>query len=139
MRISSYAVARPAYYDRNATSIADGYFADVGPHANTVRFTRTVAAGKKLIVEFANSSIIRTTVAAPVGSYSSYINVQSTSGLRLTDIFSRDNTQYVYIRQATPVSVTIYAGESYTGETSDASTGGTITYLHQIKSTQYDA
>lgn len=139
MRLSSLAAARPAYYDRNATSVADGYFADVGPHATTVRFTRTVAAGKKLVVEFANSSVLRTTVAAPVGTYVAYINVQSTTGLRLTDIFSRDNTLYFSTRQATPASVTIYAGEQYTGETYDLSTGGTITYLHQIKGTQYDA
>ena len=139
MRVASLGVARPAYYDRNATSVADGYFADVGPHANTVRFTRTVAAGKKIIVEFANSTILRTNTAAPVGSVTAFINVQSTAGLRLTDIYTRENTLYFAARNSTPVGVTIYAGESYTGETSDGSTGGTLTYLHQIKGTQYDA
>ena len=50
MKITSYAVARPQYYDRGAVSTFFSYAATLSQHAATTRWTTTVAAGKKLLL-----------------------------------------------------------------------------------------
>lgn len=140
MRISSYAVARPAYYDRNAASVTAEYVGTVGPHAGTNRFTYTVASGKKLITEFAYSSMYRATVAAPVGQYSAIVFAQVGANTpRFAYIDSVKNTVDATQQTTTAGAITIYAGESLNGYTSDASTGGTVSYILQAKGTLFDA
>jgi hypothetical protein len=136
MRVSSFAVARPAYYDRNAASNYNVYNATVGPHNFTERFLYTVAAGKKLLVEIANVEMNRLTVATVSGSY--YARITGGSGYINTIL---DNATTVNASKVNIVAgaVTIYAGESVGGYTSDGSTGGTVAFYIFTKGTLFDA
>lgn len=141
MRVSSYAVARPAYYDRAAVSTSQSYGADTAPHATTTRFTTTVAAGTKLIVEIAQAFTLTTSVAAPAarGFSSVVVNAGGTS----VDLARVDQiqlaTSQVATQQLIPLAVTIYAGETVTGSTFNGSTGGTLFHVVAYKGTTYAA
>lgn len=140
MRLSSLAAARPAYYDRNASSFSAAYAATVAPHANTTRWTYTVASGKKLLVESAAAYAIRT-AAATVNSYgwglvttydgTNYTNILPMV-INLTALAAVDRA---YMGQ----SVTVYAGQQILGATWDTATGGTIQWEIDAKGTIYDA
>lgn len=136
MRISSYAVARPAYYDRNATSSYASYDAPVGPHGNTTRWTITVAVGKKLLVEQATTQVYRTTAATVVmgcGSQIWYVGqIFQTSSSSSNSVGLLDKTNLM-------TGVTLYAGETMYGNTYDGSTGGTVTFTVNYKGTLFDA
>lgn len=140
MRLSSLASARPAYYDRNAVSVFQAYLAQTAPHATTTRYTYTVAAGKKLLVEHVGSRLLRTSAAAPVGQFG--IEQQVTNGtnqILLSERYSLDNTVNAVTDDIRGLACTIYAGETITGITLDSSTGGLVQYWVSSKGTLYDA
>ena len=141
MRVSSFAVARPAYYDRNATSSFVSYDGVVAPHTDTLRATFTTAAGKKAYIETGAIYMRQETGATAVGRSFSVLRI--TSGSSLNDVARIDsnssvtaNTYRVDKMNGTP---TIYAGESLTIRTFDFSTGGSIDYLIGAKITTFDA
>ncbi len=141
MRISSYAVARPAYYDRNATAYAQAYdLSLVAPHVLTIRFTTTVAAGKKLLLEHLSSTMIRQSVAAPVGDV--YIAPSVTTGAStypITRTYSNANVAGTTTYSQVVSGVTLYPSDVFTVSTFDGSTGGTMWYTIGAKGTTYDA
>lgn len=141
MRISSYAVARPAYYDRNATTSIASYGGDTAPHAPTTRFTTTVAAGNKLLVEVTEQFLFTSTAAAAAGRV--YSQVQITSGGNVVAIGRIDQIQSVTVNSMSnlvlPQAVTVYAGETVTGSTYNGSLGGTVFHNIAYKATLYDA
>jgi len=139
MKVTSYAVARPAFYDRNAASFGGGYAAVVAPHATTTRISVTVASGKKVILEGVNASVNRQTVATVAGLVNLYANITSVAGFRLVDIATTNNIALVRERQFVVVAATIYAGEIFDVYTEDPSTGGTVQYIVQYKGTTFDA
>ena len=139
MRVSSYAVARPAYYDRNASGVSGQYSNDLAPHATTTRFTSTCPAGKKYILEGWYLSSWRISAATASGSVENLLTFQTASGGG-------------YIAQATYVNNTLYYREVYYGgtnitlypadyivyTTADASTGGQIRVAANVKFTSFD-
>jgi len=141
MRVGSFAVARPAYYDRNATSTLQSYGADLAPHTTTTRFTTTVAAGTKLIVEVAQAFTMTTSAATTAGR--GFSQVQVTSGGTSVDLARVDQIQLSTSQAATqqliPLSLTVYAGETVTGVTFNGSTGGTLFHVAAFKGTTYSA
>ena len=136
MKVTSYAVARPAYYDRGATSVYGLYFATVGPHASATRFTYTCPANRKTFIEAANIHVIRMTAATLVQAYGVYVGTSTT---RAMETYSIINTVNAYERQVPGTQLTIYAGGTYYGVTYDGSTGGTVEYLQQFNGTEFDA
>jgi len=139
MRVSSYAVARPSYYDRNATSSLSSYAANLGPHADTTRWTVTVAAGKKSLVELGATYSRRITVATVAGEYGSYI--QLTSGA--TNVYFPATATVSNVVDFTNSaqysgSPTLYAGETIAGHTYDLCTGGIVNYTVAAKLTTFD-
>jgi hypothetical protein len=141
MRVSSYAVSRPAYYDRNASSVSAETVVTAGPHGGTVRFTYTVAAGKKLFLENGRVSIQRQTAAAVAGAYNNgtYIKTGGNNP-QYALVESKDNA----VQPAATVSIvtgqaTIYASEVLECQTSDVSTGGTVYFISSYKATLFDA
>jgi len=141
MRVSSYAVARPAFYDRNAAGFISSYNSNPGPHGETTRVTVTVAAGKKHSVEVMGLQLIRdtapsATVFSAVRAYITPSGGTSTKFVEL-DLFSTvvntTNTFYV------PPPITLYPADVMIYNTVDSSTGGTITYNLVYKSTIFDA
>ena len=141
MTVTSYAVARPAYYDRNATSYIGAYVVGgVAPHAATTRTTTTVAAGKKLLVESLTMYVNRDSVAAPVGTVFILPQVQaSPSNLYLTRLLHTSNVANSTTSAAATTQFTIYAGETFFVDSLDTSTGGSITYVVGAKGTTFDA
>ena len=140
MKVTSYAVARPAYYDRNSSSSVQTYLDQVSPHGVTTRWTTTVAAGKKLAVEVTVMRNLRLSAAAPVGVQGSELTI--TSGASLLVMLSNrqtDNTLNVaYVVQNT-VNYTLFASESIKAESFDLSTGGVVQYALTLKGTSFDA
>jgi hypothetical protein len=140
MKVSSFAVARPAYYDRNATSSVQAFLATDGPHGQTTRWTTTVAAGKKIVSEAAAFRNLRTTVATVAGVVTSELQlVSGSSTLILISNRQTDNsvvTQY-FVTLSAPL--TLYTGESLSAVTVDLSTGGVVQYSLNFKGTSFDA
>ena len=136
MRISSYAVARPAYYDRNAASVSGNYGATVGPHAATTRFTYTVPSGKKCVVEAVYAHILRQTAATALGIVQLY---SGTNTVRSVNLAAYNNTVYSYYPDKATTQLTVYGGASFTAVSADAGTGGTNEIIIQFNGTEFDA
>lgn len=140
MRVASLGVARPAYYDRNATSSIQTYVAIVAPHSFTTRWTTTVASGTKLVVEAATTFVERITAATTAAEV--YGRIRITSGANVmvlsAQAFTSNTIAVCYIDKAS-YGTTLYAGESIAGVTSDGSTGGTAFFEIDFKGTVYDA
>lgn len=141
MRVGSFAVARPSYYDRNATTSIASYGGDTAPHAPTTRFTTTIAAGKKMLVEV--TEVYTFTTTAPVTAGRGYSQIQVTSGGNVVCIGRIDQIQSATVNALSnlvlPQSVTVYAGETVTGSTYNGSIGGTLFHNVAYKATMYDA
>ena len=140
MKVTSYAVARPAYYDRNASSTIGAYVATVAAHGNVVRWTVTVASGKKLLIE--GGLCTHWQVTAPTTAGARFGLIRITSG---TDIFdlafanAQSSTLNLQFSDKANTIATVYAAENVAGTTGDASTGGTVFYDVGIKGTTFDA
>ena len=139
MKVTSYAVARPSYYDRGAIAFSGGYADTLAPHAETVRISVTIAAGRKVLIEGVNASVTRATTAATLSYAQLYVNIQATAGFRMADILTTTNVLAARTREIVYPATTIYAGEVFTAATSDASTGGTNVYIVQYRGTDFTA
>ena len=141
MRLSSLASARPAYYDRNAIGGRQRYSNTVGPHAQTTRWTVTVAAGKKCFVEQAAVRISTSTL--PTGGGLVGAGVDTYDGTTYTTTaysqFTSSTTTLQYGLNVCPTIPTVYAGESVLAYTVDLGTGGTVQYVADTKYTIFDA
>ena len=141
MRLSSLASARPAYYDRNATSVFLSYAQALAPHATpTTRWTYTVPSGKKLLIEYTASRLWRQTVATAVNQYATENYVTNgTNTATISARYSYDNTTTVINDDIRSCNLTLYPGEIVYASTVDNSTGGTVYYQTSAKGTLYDA
>lgn len=141
MKVSSYAVARPAYYDRNATRTAARYAADLGPNSFVVRWTATIAAGKKGFCE--NAFVLFRTVTLPTAVSWSDVYIYSSDGvtsLTLANIgIYGSTTVYQTIQDKSTVQLTLYAGATLNGATNNQNTGGTATNVVEAQITTFDA
>jgi hypothetical protein len=136
MRVGSFAVARPSYYDRNAVSTTQQYGVDLAPHATTTRWTATVAAGKKQFVEFARTSIYRTSVASVGSLYEDRVRI---AGINFLTSTSSTNTVGAFVQQTVTGAITLYEGDVIIADTYDLSTGGTVFHTIGYRATQFDA
>lgn len=136
MRVASLGVARPAYYDRNATASTSSYSGNPAPAADVTRWSVTVASGKKILVESSYCSVTRTTAPTTGGLYYSTVFC---SGIVINSI--SDTSTVVGTTQSRIVTgmITAYPGDVMYGLTSDLSTGGTVFFNVQYKGTQFDA
>jgi len=140
MKVTSYAVARPAYYDRNAIAAISSYGAVVAPAYYVTRWTRTIAAGKKAYIEVATSVINRATVASVAATQEGFFTLTSgASTIDLVSTQSLSNTVGVLTEKSLSIPVTLYAGETLDGKTNDQSTGGTVYLQVAAKFTIFDA
>lgn len=142
MRVASLGVARPAYYDRNATSQTIQYVADIAPHGTTLRATYTTPAGKKAYIEAA--AVYMRCSSAPTAAGRNFAIVRVTdASANLIEICRIDKNANTVVGNSYAVTSTsmptVYAGETITIYTNDASTGGTVDYVIGAKVTQFDA
>jgi hypothetical protein len=141
MKVTSYAVARPAYYDRGAASINKAYGASgIAPHVNTTRFTYTVPAGRKCVVENICVSIYREGVASPIGQVFGYVVLfDGSTYCNLVNLYTAANTVGATSTNIVGNGATVYAGEQIIGGTWDLGTGGTNDFRLNAKGTEYNA
>ena len=140
MKVTSYAVARPNYYDRNGTSLLSSFAGQAAPHATTTRWTVTVAAGKKHSCEVTVAQMRRASAATVTSDRSAVITVTSGAtsyAYPATGSFS--NTTDVEQTALVSGYPFLYAAETMVATTSDASTGGMVFYLVASKQTIFDA
>jgi len=141
MRVSSFAVARPAYYDRNAAGFIINYSASVAPHGETNRVTVTVAAGKKHAVEIIGATILRDAAAAVLGlaAVRAYITPSGGTTTKFLELPLYNNTVFSSSILFIPPPVTQYPGDVLLLQTVDGSTTGSITFSCVYKSTIFDS
>ena len=141
MKVTSYAVARPAYYDRQATSFAAAYdAASVGPHGSTARISATVAAGNKTLIEAVVMYVTRETVATVRANQSvvSYA-ITTPANVPLTRTQQVTNVAGTTAGDQSQAAFTLYAGEQYQAFTFDLGTDGLGTYTIGVKGTTFQA
>jgi len=142
MRFAHALFTRPDWYDRNPITRINGYLAGgVAPHGTTQRWSYTVPAGKKTLVQVAASNISRTTVAAPA-AFARAILQLTPSGGAATELISAINegnaigNNQVASNMGTMV---LLPGDAITGLTADGSTGGSHAYLVSMEGLEFDA
>jgi len=140
MRVSSYAVARPNYYDRNPASVQSVYQADIAPNGNTERFTRTIAAGKSGYIESLYCGAYRSSAAAVLGTVVAFIETvtsDATPAYKSYIIYSSATLNSQTFQSATSVGL-LQAGDIIRGYQFDTSTGGTNSFFMNCKLTLFD-
>jgi hypothetical protein len=142
MRVSSFAVARPTYYDRNGTSIVKAYQAyGIAPHAEVQRWIYTAPAGEKAYVEMLQTMVYRQTVAGVASRYWSemFFTPSGGSATKILEVTSQSNVVDTQSNIIIAGSMLLFPGDSLEGQTADASTGGTTYVIVSAKFTQFDA
>lgn len=141
MRVASLGNARPAYYDRNATATSGSYSATLTQHISTTRFTVTVAAGTKLLIEAAETLILTVTAAAAPLRLGSRVII--TSGANTQSLCATDMQQSASVTTPTfsiqPLAVTAYAGDIVSGYTFMDSITGSAFMATSFRGTTYTA
>ncbi len=140
MKITSYAVGRPNYYDRGAAGLSTRYLATVSPHVQTTRWTITIASGQKGFAEMGGVRITGVTAPGTAGFAMAGIDTFA-GGVYSTLIFQRMTTSATLpiLYEAYPVSVSLYPGDELLGFTQDSSTGGTVQFIVDSKITTFTA
>lgn len=134
--------ARPAPWDRNPVNktqfAANGA---VAPHTTTVRWTYTVPAGKKAVLESLMMSVIRVTAAAPQVTAVAHLNYTPSGGSQTLLAQAVLTTNGVNdIQQQTITSLgEMLAGDVVSADDVDSSTGGTVSYAQTLKAFEFDA
>lgn len=139
MRISSYAVARPTYYDRAPLTRSSQYSSTLAPHAYTARFTVTIAAGYKAYVENAYCLVISYTAATAasdcysgVGTITDDVASSYVANAQILGI----TTGLSSINSSSSVAL-LNPGNQFIGFTANLNTGGTILHTISVKYTLF--
>lgn len=142
MRVFNLGTARPQWYDRGPIAIGQLYAVNgVAPHAQTTRWTYTVPASRKALIEVSQVSIARDGAAGAAST--SYATITTTGVTNAQPIFSFtqqvSNTLGTFAQSNVGTNALLLAGQSLTSTTQDNSTGGTNGYTVSAKITEYDS
>lgn len=141
MRASSFAVARPAEYDRSPGTIRNSYAAgDVAPHATTTRWTYTVSSGKRSRILVGQVMMARQTAGGVAGRTAMRVLVTPSGGSAGAAMHIADYTNAVNSPNVVPYSGGgfLNPGDVASGDTEDTSTGGLVTYSTSMFNTEFD-
>lgn len=142
MRVFNNGTSRPAWYDRGPLEIAKYYFAQaVAPHGVTTRWTYTVPAARKCLVELTQVTEMRDVAAGVAGTTNGFIRVVTAGAVTLDfafTVFQNVNVD-TYRQCAMAPQAVMLATSVVSGSTIDSSTGGSVTYNIAMKGTEYDA
>lgn len=130
------------WYDRTPATKGKSYGASgVAPHVATQRWTYTVPANRKAMLESAQIVQMRETAAGPVGRSSSYIATTTSDAVSAVAAYAVMILNAVGnpIADSKPLQAVLIAGDVVSGNTEDLSTGGTVFYQCNAKLTEYDA
>ena len=137
MKVSSYALGRPAYYDRNPTAVAGSFSNILGPHALTVRWTITASATQKIFFDSGITVVTRYTAATVLGNVGTSIDTPFGNTITIAFVFS--NTLGTQTQSSLAGSLLVLPGASVYGMSFDTSTGGTIYYFNYVHGIAFDA
>ena len=137
MRVGFPGGPRLEWYDRNPQPKEGGYAGSaVAPHTLTQRFTYTVPTGKKFFLENAYAYLMRYAAADAAERVMASISARGQS-LAFTQIM----TNAVGDKDSMNVgrSVIMQAADVLLGNTSDASTAGSVDYSLNYHGIEFDA
>ena len=136
-------IARPAWYDRNPTTLVDSFTGSAAPHAPTTRISYTVPAGKKAIVETLAAKVIRMAAASTPELVTAQFLLTPSGGeervLLGAYLTSAQNSPKDSDSLGIGPSLTLFPGDYIRGITFDLSTGGLVYYVLILKLTVFDA
>jgi len=142
MRVSSYAVARPAAFDRNPVQTVKSLtvFSD-SPAGTTVRWTYTVPAGKRALLTSGTINIQRYTVATSVGQLEYYLAISPLGSGRtgFMGFLDNDNTVNRVLRATIGQGPLLNTADVVEALSRDSSTGGTNNVWMSATFTEFDA
>lgn len=128
---------RTEWYDRAPLLVQRLFAQTIAPAGLTARWSYTVPASRKCLVENAIAIQTRITAAGAGGYCASFIGdgaayVVAAIGYQFTSAGMQQTG-------ALAGAMVYLAGSTITGQTWDTSTGGTVEYLVSMKATEYDA
>lgn len=140
MRVASYAVARPAWYDRNPATTLLHYAGTIAPAGNTQRYSTTVAAGKLAYLDMLTCVQDRVSVATanPDDYARIYITPNGGAQTMLLENHQGINTIGYGTSNVVANVGTLYAGDLLELYTNSGTTGGTVRISSSIKITTFD-
>ena len=142
MKVSSFAVARPVYYDRNSSTFGKSYEASaIAPHATTTRWSYTVPAGKAAYVEACGGMMWRDGIATVASLAQTVFNTVTSDTVTATVLQNRTytNTGNDPVMFSLSQLAFLKAADVFGVNTFDGSTGGSFQYGMYAKFTQFDA
>ena len=142
MKVTSYAVARPAAFDRNPVQTVKSVTVYSDPPAGfTVRWTYTVPAGKRALITSGTINIQRYTVATVVGQlqYMLAISPLGSGRTGFMGFYDNDNTVNRALRATIGQGPLLNAADVVEALTADSCTGGTNNVWISATFTEFDA
>ena len=133
------AIARPAYYDRDAIPVFMNYNASVGPHGSTLRASYTPPFAYAAFIESLYMLGMRSGAAAPVGFTDASFRLTPFYGgtVIVSYLIWNNNTLYFQEKMALTSYGYMAYGDVIDFRTSDGSTGGTTIYALAMKGTEF--
>lgn|SRR6266699_1901198 len=127
------------YYDRNPT-FGGGQVgvSNVAPHATTVRLNYTVPTKRIAIVTRVESAVERQTAATTPGEYRAFATSLLSTAYH-TFLDSQNNAVSARASNNGGCGSIVLAGDFIKLDTSDGSTGGTVSYFLLAVATEFDA
>jgi hypothetical protein len=139
----SQVVARPAWYDRNPNSQAWSISYNQGPHSESTDVQYTVPSGKKAMVEILQALVIRTTAAttpgSPTAAWKLTPNGASIKMIINCGLDTSENSPKDKLSLSIGSTMMMFPGDKIQSSTLDGGTGGTCTYILNMKITEFDA
>jgi hypothetical protein len=132
--------ARAAFYDRNPLKVnGKDDFVTRAPAGGTQRWIYTVPAARKTQVDSAICLSNRATVGAPGGEVQCIVMIDALNTSYVVFADSNSNTVGFLDKAMIGTGVLLLAADAIRGQTSDSSTGGTVTYLSSFHGVEFDA
>ena len=129
------------WYDRNPLVQRGAWGAVAMPHAVVERLSYTVPKDKLAMLEFVECSVVRVTVAAPVGRAQAFLQITPEGLTGRVILRARIQGNNIEDRADAWVGLNLLLreGDQIQLFTSDASTGGTCDYDVSYALTEFDA
>lgn len=127
--------------DRNPLGISYSFASgSIAPHADTTRWTYTVPANRRFILNEAYAHLCRTALAGAAGAISVNILVNQGAGnIYVARLYDLNNYVGDTMQLVIPAGLVLLAGHYIYATTSDTSTGGTVLYTVTLTGFEYDA
>ena len=135
---------RTEWYDRNPIPRVNAYFSGpIAPAGSVTRWSYTVPALKKFLLQTLQTLAIRETVAGVVNAGAAAIAAYTPSGSGLSQFqvapATGTNTIGSGVSVAFGANAVFLAGDLLQGISLDSSTGGTIGFIINMSGLEYDA